>query len=104
MLGLLVLFAFAYLLIVILGTAALLRQALRPPRRTIGKALAVGCPTEPADLGLGGDAVTFNLSDNTSSPGFIVTGHRPDGPAAIVLHGYTDSRFGALYRAQMLAP
>ena len=31
-------------------------------------------------------------------------GHEPAGPVAVVLHGYSDSRFGALYRAELLAP
>jgi pimeloyl-ACP methyl ester carboxylesterase len=102
--GLLILFATAYLLIVIVGTTVLVWRMTRPRRRTIGRALAVGCPTEPADLNLQGEQVTFNLSDHTTSPGFVIRGDQPDGPTAIVLHGFTDSRFGAIYRAELLKP
>lgn len=102
--GLLILFLTAYLLIVIVSTAVLVWRLTRPRRRTAGRALAVGCPIEPADLGLVGNPVDFNLSDGSRSPGFIIKGEQPDGPIAIVLHGFTDSRFGAIYRAELLKP
>ena len=102
--GLFILFATAWLVLVVAAGVALAWRMTHPPRRTVGNAVAAGCPTEPGELGLEGEAVTFNLSDGSASPGFIVEGHDPAGPVAVVLHGYSDSRFGSLYRAELLAP
>lgn len=103
-LGLLILFAVAYALLIAIGTAGVLWQMNRPRRKTLAVSLGKGGPGDPADLGLEGEEVTFNLSDGSKSPGWIVGGDRSDGPIALVIHGHRDSRFGSLYRAQMLRP
>jgi pimeloyl-ACP methyl ester carboxylesterase len=81
----------------------------------------MGGPGDPADLELTGEEVTFNLADGSASPGWIVAGDLKDAPpeaqenlpdaqgkfpggVAVVVHGHRDSRFGGLYRAQMLRP
>ncbi|WP_246403187.1 alpha/beta hydrolase [Algisphaera agarilytica] len=87
-----------------LGAGAILWQMNKPRRKTLGVVLAMGGAVEPADLELEGEEVTFNLSDGSASPGWIVTGDVANGPAAVVVHGHRDSRFGSLYRAQMLRP
>lgn len=104
MLGLLILFAVALVLISLLGSAALLLTIHRPRRKTFAVAIALDCPTEPGDLGLVGEEATFNLPDGHTSPGWIIEGHLKDGPTVVILHGHRDSRYGALYRAKKLAP
>ncbi|MEM1108596.1 MAG: alpha/beta hydrolase [Planctomycetota bacterium] len=74
----------------------------KPRRKTLGVTLAMGGATEPSELGLVGEEVTFNLFDGSASPGWIIQGDRADGPAAVVVHGHRDSRYGSLYRAEML--
>lgn len=102
MLGLLFLFAIAYGLLIFVGVFTILWQMNRPRRKTMGVALAMGGVVEPADLGLEAEAVTFNLADGSASPGWIITGDAPAGPTVVVVHGHRDSRFGSLYRAEML--
>lgn len=107
MLGLFILFATALALISLIGSVALLITIHRPRRKTFAVALALGCPTEPEDLGLVGEEATFNLpgpGQGYTSPGWIIRGDKPGGPSVVVLHGHRDSRYGALYRAKMLAP
>lgn len=104
MLGLLILLSIAYALLIALGGFTILWQMSRPRRKTLGVALAMGGVADPADLGMAAAAVTFNLSDRTQSPGWIITGHAPQGPTVVVVHGHRDSRYGSLYRAQMVRP
>ncbi|MGB0766148.1 MAG: alpha/beta fold hydrolase [Phycisphaeraceae bacterium] len=104
--GLILLFLFAYLLIAIIGSAALVLMIVRPARKTFAHAIAHGLPTEPGELGLGLDAdeVTFNLPDRHTSPGWIITGQDPAGPTVLVLHGHRDYTCGALRFVPVLAP
>ena len=104
MLGLFLLFAAAFLVIVVLGSAGVLWAILRPRRKTFAVAVALDCPTEPAELDLSGEPATFNLPGGHTSPGWIIKGDKPGGPTVLVLHGHRDSRYGALYRAKDLAP
>ncbi|MFI4859808.1 MAG: alpha/beta hydrolase [Phycisphaerales bacterium JB063] len=104
---LLTLFAVAFVLISLIGSAGLLLYIHRPRRKTFAVALAMGNPTDPSDLGLEGEAVQFNLpgpGGGHTSPGWIVKGGLPEGPAVIILHGHRDARFGSLIRAKKLAP
>ena len=102
--GLLILFSVALVLISLLGSAGLLWIIHRPRRKTFAVALALGGPTQPSELGLEGDEAVFNLPGRHTSPGWIIRGHRGGGPTVVVLHGHRDSRYGALYRAKLLAP
>lgn len=86
----------------LIGTAGVLWQMNRPRRKTLGVSLAKGGPGDPADLELEGEEVTFNLADGSTSPGWIIKGQLPGGPVAVIVHGHRDSRYGSLYRAQML--
>lgn len=104
MFGLLLLFIVAFLVLTVLGSAGVLVAILRPRRKTYAVAVALGCPTEPAELGLEGELATFNLPGGHTSPGWIIAGAAPDGPTVLILHGHRDSRYGALYRAKELHP
>jgi len=104
MLGLALLLGFALILLLTGMAAMLLRGISRPPRKTFAKALARGDPTDPAELGWRAEAVTVRLSDGQSSPGWVLAGDAPQGPAVVVLHGFGDSRYGALTWVELFKP
>ncbi len=101
--GLLVLFAVALLLVLMIGTAGLVRSIMYPRRKTLAIALAKGDPTDPAEVGLQAEAVDWSLTGDVSSPGWIIQGRHTDLPPLIVIHGHRNSRYGALRRAVRLA-
>jgi len=103
MLGFLLLLLVGLAVVLTAGTVALVRAMTRPPRKSYGKALAHDDPTDPAELGLNGEAWDFRLSDGTSSPGWVIAGERADGPTTLVLHGFGDSRYGALNWVPLVA-
>lgn len=98
-----ILLAQAALLLWLLALGTILHRALRPTRRGLGEALARGYPVEPADLKLEGRERDFDLPGGARTTGFVVTGRRADGPAAVVLHGHASSRYSALARVEVLA-
>ncbi|MEE9404411.1 MAG: alpha/beta fold hydrolase [Algisphaera sp.] len=102
--GLLLLFGMAYALLLAVIVAGVVWQMNCPRRKTLGAALGMGGAGDPADLGLNAQVATFNLSDGSTSPGWVIEGDNASGPVAVVVHGHRDSRFGSLYRAEMLAP
>jgi pimeloyl-ACP methyl ester carboxylesterase len=104
MIGLLLLFLVAYLLIACLGTAALILMIVRPARKTYAFAIAHGLPTDPEELGLNGEEVTFNLPGGYTTPGYLIEGQNPDGPTVLVLHGHRDFLYGAMRFVNVLAP
>ena len=77
---------------------------LRPTRRSFGAALASGYPTEPAELGLPGHEMVFELPGGARTPGFVVEGKESAGPAVVILHGHASGKYSALARAGLLAP
>ncbi|HEX7008361.1 MAG TPA: alpha/beta fold hydrolase, partial [Phycisphaeraceae bacterium] len=87
-----------------LGAAAVIYQIRHPPRKTFAVALAHGDPTEPSELGYASQSVTFTLPDGTTTPGWIIDGRSHDGPTVIIVHGYGDSRYGALSWLPLVAP
>lgn len=101
--GLALLFAAAYATIAIVGASVLVWQIVRPRRKTYAVAVAQGLPTDPSELGLSAEEATFNLPDRHITPGWVIAGEQPDGPAVLVLHGHRDSIYGALRFANELA-
>jgi hypothetical protein len=102
--GLLLLFLIAYALIALIGAAVIVLMIVRPSRKSYAFAIAHGLPTEPADLGLAGEEVTFNLTGGHTSPGWVIKGKKPEGPTVLVLHGHRDFTHGAMRFVQALAP
>ena len=82
------------------GVGGVVLEAMRPERKTVGWALARGLPSEPGAWGLpvrewsvefrGAHCPVFDLGDAAR-----------DAPTAIVLHGFSRSRYDSLSR---LAP
>lgn len=108
MTGLILLFAMAYALIALIGSAVIVLAIVRPRRKTYAHAVAHDLPLEPADLGLASDEVTFNLAGSSpgghTSPGWIIEGNQPNGPTILILHGHRDYIHGALRFVPTLAP
>ncbi len=104
-LGLLTLFAIAAALVVLLGAAILVGAMWYPPRKTYAVALGRGLPTHPeGTMPHGGREVTLTLADGRETPGFLIGGDRPDGPTVVIVHGFGDSRYGAMTWAPLVIP
>ena len=103
LMGLVMLFAVAAGLIVVVGVALLYHAMLHPHRKTYGFALAHGLPTQPEELGLEAEPIELTLTDGHTSPGWIITGREPDGPTIVMTHGWSSSRYTALWKASLLA-
>ena len=96
-----------------LGTSSLLlwagavggvvREALRPERKTIGWALGRGLPSEPTAWGLPGQEWDFEF-DGTRCPVFEIGDTDPSAPTVIFLHGFARSRYDSLARIGPLLP
>lgn len=125
--GIAYLILLAIVLLWLFGAAGLVYMIRHPKRKTYAVALAKGDPTDPADLGLEAQAVTFTLSDKSRTPGWVIEGrarvgevadprqlrsrrHGDEtdsgggGPTVVIVHGFADSRYGALKRVPMLLP
>lgn len=119
--GLLYLILFAILLLWLLASAGLVYGLTHPKRKTFAVALAKGDPTDPADLQLRAREVTFTLSDHSRSPGWVIEGgdaggdigegdprqlrsSRLGGVTVVIVHGFADSRYGALKRVPLIVP
>jgi pimeloyl-ACP methyl ester carboxylesterase len=102
--GLIVLLGLALGLLILLGTFLVISGVTRPPRKTFAKALANGDATDPAELDWQAEAVTVRLTDGATSPGWLIAGDAPSGPGVVIIHGFGDSRYGALSWAGLLKP
>ena len=103
MIGLLTLLAIAATLVIAVGTAAIMGSLARPPRLTPGRAMAMGLPSEPDEVGLTGESIELELPDGVTVPAFVVEGSKPDGPTILMYHGLLESRYASLPRAVVLA-
>ncbi len=104
--GLILLITVAVVLLWLLGAAGLVYSLTHPRRKTFAVALGRGDPTEPADLELLAQEVTFSLSDRSRTPGWVIQGHdvNEGGLTVVIVHGFEDSRYGALIRVPMVVP
>jgi len=114
--GLLLLILLAILLLWLIGAAGLVYALGHPKRKTFAVALGKGDPTDPADLELAAQEVTFTLSDGMRTPGWVIEGAPGSvggndsgggdsgGITVVIVHGFGDSRYGALRRAPLLVP
>lgn len=78
--------------------AGLWRDAVRPPRRALGFALARGLPASPEAFGLAFQERTF-LAPEATVPAWIAQGRGGSGaPIVLLLHGHGRSRWDSLRR------
>lgn len=104
MLGFLILFAAAAALLLALGTIAVVLRLTHPPRFTYAVALARRVPSSPTDLRLEFSIRELRLSDNHTTPAWVIHGRDESGPVVVITHGWGDSRYGALEWVELLAP
>ncbi len=132
--GLLYLILSAIALLWLFAVAGLVYGLTHPKRKTFAVALGKGDPTDPADLQLQAQEVTFTLSDNSRSPGWVIQGQvgageedggndprqlrsprlggkghsggggTSGGVTVVIVHGFADSRYGALKRVPLIVP
>lgn len=86
-----------------IALGGVVREALRPERRTIGWALGRGSPSDPAAWGLPAREWSHQHA-GASCPVFDIGDDDPSAPTAIVLHGFARSRYDALARLGPILP
>ena len=103
--GLIILLAMALILVLLLTGAALAYVLSHPPRRTLGRQLARGLPADPVEAGAGSfESQNVELGDGLSQEVWVVPGALADGAVVVLLHGWGDSRYGALAWLPVLLP
>lgn len=96
--------------LVLLWSAACFAEALvllRPPRRTYASAVAKGKPGTPAELPTPRAFHASTLDHPSALPLWDIDGDRhadPAAPTVILVHGWGDSRVGALSRLPACLP
>jgi len=83
--------------------AGVVREALRPERRTVAWALSRGSPSDPAAWGLPVREWSHGFR-GASCPVFDLGVEEASAPTAIVLHGFARSRYDALARLGPILP
>ena len=101
--GLVILFGAALCVIWFTGAWMLVHSMMHPSRKTFGVVVARGGVTEPSELKLLAEEVIFTFTDECTSPGWIIEGAKLDGPTLVLTHGWTNSRYGSLYKAARMA-
>lgn len=85
-----------YVLVLIAYTAWKLTH---PARRTYASALARGIPGDPSELDAPRAYTSVEIrSRGRALPAWRVPGDDPDGPVAVLSHGWSDGRLGGLVR------
>lgn len=103
-----------YGLIILLGTglgmaimlllASVVHVVTHPPRRGTGWAVANGMPTGPEDVQVDYEVCRIEDSSKSVLELWAIAGASPEGPCVVVLHGWGDSRLGALGWLSTLKP
>ncbi len=91
MIGLVVLLLFAAVATVLILSGVIAYDAIHPPRRTAGYAIAHGMPADPGDKGLEYEQWTLDLPRDVKLPVWEITA-RGSGPTAVFVHGWGESR------------
>lgn len=86
-----------------ISVAGVVREAMKPERKTMGWALGRGLPSEPSAWGLAAREWSFEWN-GALCPVFDLGSDARDARTAIVLHGFGRSRYDALSRLGPLIP
>ncbi len=97
MIGLAVLLVIAAVATVLILSGVIAYDAVHPPRRTAGYAIAHGLPADPGDKELDYEEWTLDLPRNVKLPVWEITA-RGAGPTAVFVHGWGESRIMMLTR------
>ena len=109
MLGLLGLLAIGFVLANLAMTGYTVWMLTHPPRRTYATAVARGSPGDPGEIPpASGGPYPFESwkfeSRGRSLAAWEIAGASADGPVVVFVHGWGDSRIGALSRISTFAP
>ncbi len=105
MLGLVALLLMAGLLVACAAVVATWWSLTHPPRRTYASALARGRPGDPSELPVSRAFTSWRFThDRESLAVWDIPGDDPLGPIVLMLHGWGDSRLGALSRLPAVLP
>ncbi len=99
MTGLVVLLLVAAVATVLILSGVIAYDAVHPPRRTAGYAIAHGLPADPGDKELDYEAWTLDLPRDVKLPVWEITA-RGSGPTAVFVHGWGESRIVMLTRIE----
>ncbi|MCP4837942.1 MAG: hypothetical protein GY894_01080 [Planctomycetes bacterium] len=101
--GLLGLFLIAVVLWLVIGCAALMRYAKRPPGGAAGRALAAGNPLDPDEAGMNCERWLLRTRDGLDLPVWDISGDG-DGAVTVLVHNWGDAPLSMLERARELLP
>ncbi len=99
MIGLVVLLLVAAVATVLILSGVIAYDAVHPPRRTAGYAIAHGLPADPGDKELAYEEWTLDLPRDVKLPVWEITA-RGAGPTAVFVHGWGESRIVMLTRIE----
>ena len=99
MIGLAVLLLIAAVATVLILSGVIAYDAVHPPRRTAGYAIAHGLPADPGDKGLDFEAWTLDLPRDVKLPVWEISA-RGSGPTTVFVHGWGQSRIEMLMRLE----
>jgi pimeloyl-ACP methyl ester carboxylesterase len=99
LLGLAQLLVVAFVAAVVILSAVIARDAVRPPRRTAGYAVARGVPADPGDLGLEFERWTLDRPGGVNLPVWEIKGRQP-ALTAVFVHDWGESRIDGLGRLE----
>ena len=114
LLGLVILLSVALVAAVVILSAIVAREAVRPPRHTAGYAVALGLPVDPNELGLEFDEWTLEVPGAATLPVWEVRSGQESGVrgqqsaadsrqlslTAVFVHGWGESRIDVLARIE----
>ena len=114
LLGLVILLLVALVAAVVILSAIVAREAVRPPRHTAGYAVALGLPVDPNDLGLEFDEWTLEVPGAATLPVWEVCSGQESGVrgqqsaadsrqpslTAVFIHDWGESRIDVLARIE----
>lgn len=98
LIGIAILLVTAGALLVAILTAIFIRDARRPPRHTVGYAIARGLDVDPAEAGWSHESWTLDRP-GADLPVWDIEGLDGSGPTIVMLHGWGMSRIDMLERA-----
>lgn len=102
--GLIILMFIAAALLVLLAGAYVAWRLMHPPRRTATSMIADSLPADPGEMGFAFEAVRFTTGCGDELEGWLVEGRDKAGPPLVILHGWGDSRYGAMGWLEPLSP
>ena len=97
LLGLAILLLIAAIATIVILSGVIAYDAIHPPRRTAGYAIAHGLPADPGDMGLAFESWTLDMPRDVTLPVWEIAAGG-SGPTVVIVHGWGESRIEMLTR------